>query len=92
MKSKQRPRGVTNKRQVTADNKPRMEDYLVPQKLIVSALTPKNYSTWIQEIKGIATRAQVWKYVDPEGDEPEPVMPKYPKFGDYPQGISTRRH
>ena len=60
-----------------------MEDYLVPQKLIVSALTPKNFSSWIQEIKGIATRAQVWEYVDPEGLESEPVAPKYPRFGDY---------
>lgn len=65
-----------------------MEDYLVSQKLAVTALTPKNYSTWIQEIKEIATRAQVWEYVDPEGDESELDMLKYSKFKNYIKIVS----
>jgi hypothetical protein len=62
-----------------------MEDYLTQshQKITVSVLTPKNYFSWIQEIKRIASRAQVWEYVDSDGSEPESVAPKYFKFQDY---------
>jgi hypothetical protein len=37
----------------------------------------------MQQIKSIAFRAQVWEFVDSNGSEPEPVAPKYSKFGDY---------
>ena len=62
-----------------------MEDYSSgsSRKLIVSALTPRTYNSWLSEIKGIAVRSQVWEYVDPEGSESEPTIPKFPKFSDY---------
>ena len=37
----------------------------------------KNYNSWIEEIKEIATRAQIWEYVDFENSESESVASKY---------------
>ena len=52
-------------------------------------LTPKNYTQWIAELKGIATAGMVWEYIDPNGSEDPPTMPKCPEFSDYNMVIAA---
>jgi hypothetical protein len=59
------------------------ESVISSRKLVVSNLTPGTYNSWISEIKGIAVRSQVWEFIDPEGSEEGPPVPRYPKYSDY---------
>ena len=49
----------------------------------MTPLTPQNYHIWIKELQGIATKAKVWEYVDPEGTKEEPTEEKFPEVSDY---------
>lgn len=57
-----------------------MEDFSLP---IPIPLTPKNYHIWIKQLQAIATKAEVWKYVDPAGTKEEPPQEKFPEVSDY---------
>jgi hypothetical protein len=59
------------------------------QKITISILISKNYFFWIQEIKRIASRAQVWEYVDSNESESKSVTLKYLKFQNYIKIVST---
>jgi hypothetical protein len=52
-------------------------------KTTMIALTPKNYHLWIKELQGIAEKAKVWAYVDPDGTKAEPQEGEYPDVSDY---------
>jgi hypothetical protein len=70
----------------------RMEEissFAFARKLIVSALTSTTYNAWISEVKDIAVRSRVWEYVDPEGSEPESLVPKYLRFFDFVKVVSV---
>jgi hypothetical protein len=49
----------------------------------IISLTPKNYHKWIKEIQGLAVRANVWEYVDPQGTKQEPTNGECPDVSDY---------
>jgi hypothetical protein len=50
---------------------------------IIISLIPKNYHKWIKEIQGLAVRANVWEYVDPQGTKQEPTNGECPDVSDY---------
>jgi hypothetical protein len=52
-------------------------------KTTIISLTPKNYHKWIKEIQGLAVRANVWEYVDPQGTKQEPTNGECPDVSDY---------
>jgi hypothetical protein len=52
-------------------------------KTSIISLTPKNYHKWIKEIQGLAVRANVWEYVDPQGTKQEPTNGECPDVSDY---------
>jgi hypothetical protein len=52
-------------------------------KASIISLTPKNYHKWIKEIQGLAVRANVWEYVDPQGTKQEPTIGECPDVSDY---------
>ena len=56
-----------------------MDDY----KTTMTAFNPKTFHLWIKEVKGIAIKAKVWDYVDPEGSKPEPEEPEFPSISDH---------
>lgn len=56
-----------------------MEEY----KSNIIALTPTNFHLWLKEIRGVARKAQVLKYVDPDGGLEEPQRPICPHYSDY---------
>jgi hypothetical protein len=68
-----------------------MKDYLTQshQKITISIFILKNYFFWIQEIKKIASRAQVWEYVDSNELESKSLTLKYLKFQNYIKIVST---
>lgn len=37
------------------------------------ALTPQNFHQWLKELKGIAEKANVWTYTDPDGKKEAPT-------------------
>ena len=59
------------------------EESSTPSRVTMVALTPKNYRDWLAELKAIAVKAEVWQYVDPNGDEDVPVQERYPRYSDY---------
>ena len=59
------------------------EESTTPSRLSMIALTRKNYRDWLAELKAIAVKAEVWQYVDPDGDEEVPAQERYPRFSDY---------
>ena len=59
------------------------EEITTQSRLTMIALTPKNYRDWLAELKAIAVKAEVWQYVDPDGDEEVPAPGRYPRFSDY---------
>jgi hypothetical protein len=46
------------------------------------------YNVWIIEIKNIAVRSRVWKYVDSKKSESESLMFKYSRFLDFVKIVS----
>ena len=56
-----------------------MEDY----KATMTPLNPRNFHLWIREVKGVAKKAKVWEYVDPDGDREEPEEPEIPQISGY---------
>lgn len=49
----------------------------------MTAFNSKTFHLWIREVKGIATKAKVWEYVDPIGGKPEPEESYPPLISDY---------
>ena len=47
------------------------------------ALTPQNFHTWLKELKGIAEKAKVWEYVDPNGQKQQPESADFPEISDF---------
>jgi oligoribonuclease NrnB/cAMP/cGMP phosphodiesterase (DHH superfamily) len=49
----------------------------------VTSLTPKNFHTWVKEIRTIAKNAEIWKFVDPENTAEMPEKSAPPNVSDY---------
>ena len=60
-----------------------MEKITAVSKVSVTELNPRNYRKWITEIKGYATDAKVWRYIDPDMNAPISETPRYPEVGDF---------
>lgn len=41
---------------------------------------PGDWPEWSNALKSMATTAEIWEYIDPEGYEPMPKMPDRPKL------------
>ncbi len=60
-------------------------------KTTIISLTPKNYHKWIKEIEGIATRANVWEYVNPKGIKLKSKEMKYSDISEYKVASENNR-
>jgi hypothetical protein len=70
------------------------EDKLTTSVSTMTTLTPLNYHIWINELKTIAEKARVWKYVDPDTDVEKPQPPEPSTAADYlvmKEGADTAR-
>ena len=60
-----------------------MEEITQITRTQIIELNPKNFRKWLTEIKGHATVARVWNYVDPDSEVQMPVIPVYPRVSDF---------
>jgi hypothetical protein len=69
-----------------------ISSFAFARKLIVSTLTSTIYNVWIFEMKNIAVRSRVWKYVNSKKSKSESLMLKYSRFFDFVKIISILVH
>lgn len=48
-------------------------------KVSIMLAKPGDWWFWIKQVEGIATARDIWTYVNPDGDMPEPQPPAPPR-------------
>lgn len=56
-------------------------------KLVMRALTLKNYHLWVRELEGLAEKHKVWRYVDSDDTDDESEEGEYPDISRYPVDV-----
>ena len=52
-------------------------------KSTLTPLNPRNFHIWIREVQGLAIKVNVWEFVDPDSDQPEPKLGRRPQVSFY---------